>query len=183
VPGIEFESDGSVRVDEQLMTGQAGVFAGGDMASRERTVTVGVGHGKHAARCVDAWLAGEQYVHPERPGIVTADMLRPWFATDADVREQPRLADEQRASGFEEVTLGLDRTAAVYEAARCLSCGNCFECDGCYGACPESAVVKLGPGRRYRFDLEKCTGCAVCYEQCPCNAIEMIPEPAPAVEV
>ncbi|HSM30996.1 MAG TPA: 4Fe-4S binding protein, partial [Woeseiaceae bacterium] len=61
---------------------------------------------------------------------------------------------------------------------RCLSCGNCFECDGCYGACPEGAVIKLGPGRRYRFDYALCTGCAVCYEQCPCHAIEMIDEPA-----
>ena len=59
---------------------------------------------------------------------------------------------------------------------RCLSCGNCFECDGCYGACPEGAVIKLGPGRRYRFDYALCTGCAVCFEQCPCHAIEMIDE-------
>jgi Pyruvate/2-oxoacid:ferredoxin oxidoreductase delta subunit len=67
---------------------------------------------------------------------------------------------------------------AQYEARRCLSCGNCFECDGCYGACPERAVIKLGPGKRYRYDYDLCTGCAVCFEQCPCRAIEMIPEPA-----
>ena len=65
---------------------------------------------------------------------------------------------------------------AEFEARRCLSCGNCFECDGCYGACPEDAVIKLGPGNRYRFDYERCTGCATCYEQCPVHAIEMIPE-------
>ena len=41
---------------------------------------------------------------------------------------------------------------ALYEARRCLSCGNCFECDNCYGACPEDAIVKLGPGLRYRYD-------------------------------
>ncbi len=38
-------------------------------------------------------------------------------------------------------------------------------------------MIKLGPGRRYRFDYDRCTGCAVCYEQCPCYAIEMTPEP------
>jgi Pyruvate/2-oxoacid:ferredoxin oxidoreductase delta subunit len=66
-----------------------------------------------------------------------------------------------------------------------LSCGNCFECDGCYSACPERAVIKLGPGRRYEYDLNKCTGCAICYDQCPCGAITMIPEPvaAPAADV
>ena len=71
-------------------------------------------------------------------------------------------------------------TRCAHEAGRCLSCGNRFECDNCYAACPEQAIIKLGPGRRYRVDYELCTGCAVCFEQCPCHAIEMIPEPAPA---
>ena len=59
---------------------------------------------------------------------------------------------------------------------RCLSCGNCIECDGCMGACPEDAVIKLGKGLRYRFDYTKCTGCGTCYEQCPVHAIDMIAE-------
>ena len=80
---------------------------------------------------------------------------------------------------------GLDSAGARYEAQRCLSCGNCFECDGCYSACPEQAVIKLGQGRRYKYDLDKCTGCAICYDQCPCGAITMLPEPAatPAASV
>ena len=41
-----------------MMTGCPGVFAGGDMVPSERTVTVGVGHGKKAARNIDAWLRG-----------------------------------------------------------------------------------------------------------------------------
>ncbi len=64
---------------------------------------------------------------------------------------------------------GLGEREALYEAQRCLSCGNCFECDGCLGACPEHAVIKLGPGLRYRYDYDRCTGCAVCYDQCPCG--------------
>jgi Pyruvate/2-oxoacid:ferredoxin oxidoreductase delta subunit len=68
---------------------------------------------------------------------------------------------------------------AVFEARRCLSCGNCIECDGCLGACPEDAVIKLGPGRRYRFDYDRCTGCRACFEQCPVHSIEMVPEAAP----
>ena len=42
------------------MTGCPGVFAGGDMVPAERTVTVGVGHGKRAAREINAWLRGQQ---------------------------------------------------------------------------------------------------------------------------
>ena len=56
VPGVEFEPDGTVIVSASLMTGCPGVFAGGDMVPSERTVTVGVGHGKKAARHIDAWL-------------------------------------------------------------------------------------------------------------------------------
>ncbi len=49
-----------------------------------------------------------------------------------------------------------------------------LQCDGCLGACPEDAVIKLGPGNRYRFDYDRCTGCGTCYDQCPVHAIEMI---------
>ena len=45
----------------------------------------------------------------------------------------------------------------MFEARRCLSCGNCIECDGCLGACPEDAVIKIGPGLRYQFDYDRCT--------------------------
>jgi Pyruvate/2-oxoacid:ferredoxin oxidoreductase delta subunit len=85
---------------------------------------------------------------------------------------------KKRQSSFEEVVAGLSHKEALYEAKRCLSCGNCYECDGCYGACPEDAIIKLGPGKRYRYNYDLCTGCAVCFEQCPCHAIEMIPEPS-----
>ena len=44
-----------------MMTGADGVFAGGDMVPSERTVTVAVGHGKLAARNIDAWLRGSRY--------------------------------------------------------------------------------------------------------------------------
>ena len=177
VPGIEFEWDGTVIVGPNMMTGHPGLFAGGDMVPSERTVTTGVGHGKQAARHIDAWLRGEAYEAPPRNEIVTADMLRPWFATDAERRDQATIDEARRQVGFEEVKLGLSQDQAVYEAMRCLSCGNCFECDGCFGACPEDAVIKLGPGRRYRFDYDLCTGCAVCFDQCPSHAMEMIDEP------
>ena len=55
---MEFERDGTVQVSTSMMTGCPGVFAGGDMVPAERTVTVGVGHGKKAARNIDAWLRG-----------------------------------------------------------------------------------------------------------------------------
>jgi len=179
-PGVEFQADGTVVVDERMMTGCEGIFAGGDMVPSERTVTVAVGHGKKAARHIDAWLRGTRYAKPRTTAVAGFERLHVWYSTDAAQREQERLELERRLHGFDEVVEGLDAEEARYEARRCLSCGNCFECDGCYAACPERAVIKLGPGRRYRFDYARCTGCAVCYEQCPCGAIEMEPEPVEA---
>jgi NADPH-dependent glutamate synthase beta subunit-like oxidoreductase len=178
VPGIECKDDGTVVVGDNMMTGSAGIFAGGDMVPSERSVTIAVGHGKKAARHIDAYLRGAQYVKPPKHDIVGFDKLHLWFYTDATQRPQSHLDIARRKSSFEEVVGGLSQKEALYEAKRCFSCGNCYECDGCYGACPEHAVIKLGPGKRYRYDYDLCTGCAVCFEQCPCHAIEMIPEPA-----
>jgi Pyruvate/2-oxoacid:ferredoxin oxidoreductase delta subunit len=176
VPGVEFARDGTVQVSPAMMTGCPGVFAGGDMVPAERTVTVGVGHGKKAARNIDAWLRGAAPAGQAKHAGVTFGQLNLWYFGDAARREQPEAAPEQRTADFTEVVGGLSEQQAVYEAQRCLSCGNCCECDGCLGACPEDAVIKLGPGHGYRFDYDKCTGCGVCYEQCPVHSIEMIPE-------
>ncbi len=177
VPGIEFVEDGVVKVGPDMMTGHAGIFAGGDMVVGERTVTASVGHGKLAARYIDAWLRGDRYQRPIRHPLATFEMLHLPVYSDADPTPQTILPAAQRVSGFEEVVAAITEEQARYEAQRCLSCGNCFECDNCYAACPENAIIKLGPERRYRYDYAKCTGCAVCFEQCPCHAIEMIPEP------
>ena len=177
VPGIEFAEDGVVKVGPDMMTGHPGIFAGGDMVPGERTVTVSVGHGKHAARHIDAWLRGECYQQPVKHPLVTFQMLHLPVYSDADPSPQETRAAIDRVSSFEEVVAGLTETGARYEAQRCLSCGNCYECDNCYAACPEDAIIKLGPDRRYRLDYAKCTGCAACFEQCPCHAMEMIPEP------
>jgi NADPH-dependent glutamate synthase beta subunit-like oxidoreductase len=177
VPGVELERDGTVRVSPTFATGSPGLFAGGDMVPSERTVTVGVGYGKKAARAIDAWLRNDSPADRGEHELADFDKLHLWYFGDAARRVQAELPLEQRTAGFDEVVGGLSNGAAVFEAGRCLSCGNCFECDGCLGACPEDAVIKLGAGSRYRFDYDRCTGCAVCFDQCPVHAIEMVPEP------
>lgn len=173
--GVEFKKD-TVAVNDQMMTGSEGIFAGGDMVPYERAVTVAVGHGKKAARCIDAWLRGTRYEPAAKHPIVGSDKLHSWYYTQANPSKESQLSGEERKQDFREVVCGLSEEDAVHEAKRCLSCGNCYECDGCLGACPEDAIIKLGPGNRYRFDYEKCIGCGACYEQCPCGAIELIEE-------
>ena len=176
VPGVQFGRDGTVQVSPLMMTGSPGVFAGGDMVPAERTVTVGVGHGKKAARNIDAWLRGTAPVSVAKHEVVTFGDLNLWYFGDAARRQQPQVAPQERISDFGEVLGGLSEPEATYEARRCLSCGNCCECDGCLGACPEDVVIKLGVGHRYEFDYDRCTGCGACYEQCPVHSIEMVPE-------
>ncbi len=179
VPGIEFNSDGTVIVANNMMTGSEGIFAGGDMVPSERSVTTAVGHGKKAARFINGYLRGEAYQPKAKHAVVGFERLHLWYRSEAPRQEQAELPLVERAHNFDEIVKGLSAHEAQFEAQRCLSCGNCFECDGCYGSCPEDAVIKLGPGKRYRFDYTLCTGCAVCFEQCPCHAIEMMPEPLP----
>jgi NADPH-dependent glutamate synthase beta subunit-like oxidoreductase len=175
VPGLQIE-DGVVVVDARMMTGHEGIFAGGDMVPAERTVTVGVGHGKQAARNIDAWLRGSAFVHPPTPELASVDLLNVWYYADAPKTVAPQLDVIRRQSNFDEVTQGLDETNALFEARRCLSCGNCFGCDNCYGVCPDNAVLKVDEGDGYAFDLDYCKGCGICVAECPCGAIEMVPE-------
>jgi NADPH-dependent glutamate synthase beta subunit-like oxidoreductase len=175
VPGLEIR-DGVVEVGRNMMTGHAGIFAGGDMVPSERTVTVAVGHGKKAARHIDAWLRGSDYVPQPKHELATFDTLNTWYYSDAPKTVRPMLDVIRRQSTFDEVQGGLDEGNALYEARRCLSCGNCFECDNCYGVCPDNAVIKLGPGKRFEFNYDYCKGCGMCVAECPCGAIKMVPE-------
>jgi len=175
VPGLEMDN-GMVKVGPDMMTGYPGVFAGGDMVPAERTVTVAVGHGKQAARHIDAWLGGRRHAPPPRHELATFEMLNTWYYSDAPKSVAPVLDGVRRTSTFDEVHGSFDESTAGFEARRCLSCGNCFECDNCYGVCPDNAVIKLGPGKRYEFNYDYCKGCGICISECPCGAIRQVPE-------
>ena len=95
-----------------------------------------------------------------------------WYYSDAPRTHRPVLDAARRASTFDEVVQGLDESTALFEARRCLSCGNCFGCDNCYGVCPDNAVLKTGdPGQPYLIDLDYCKGCGICVHECPSGAI------------
>ena len=177
VAGVDL-TGGVVNVDAFQMTGRHGVFAGGDASgpASERTVTAAVGHGSRAAAAIDAWLAGRTLeLSPDR-APATPERLNPWYYADAPRTLRPRLEAVRRRSNFDEVVGGLTAEDALFEARRCMSCGNCFECDNCFGVCPDNAVIKLGPGLRYEFNLDYCKGCGICAKECPCGAIDMVPE-------
>ena len=125
------------------------------------------------AAAIDAYLKAIGYATDPDPLLATVDRINPWYYSDAPASVAPHLSAVRRAGTFDEVVGGLTEDTALFEARRCLSCGNCFACDNCYSVCPDDAIVKLGPGRGYLIDLDYCKGCGLCAAECPCGAIEM----------
>lgn len=174
-PGLQAQDD-ELLVDETMMTTVPGIFAGGDMVKGDKNVTVAIGHGKKAARAISAYLKGEKYVGPPKAPLASFDRLHTWYYADAPKTVRPMLDLARRTTTFDEVQHGLTEENALFEARRCMSCGNCFECDNCYGVCPDNAVIKLGPGKKFKFNYDYCKGCGICANECPCGAIDMVSE-------
>ena len=154
------------------------VFVPDDPANPgESGVIGGVNEGWRVAMST---ASNERGLSLRSPGrfLATADRLHPWYYSDAPASVREQLVAARRVSTFDEVVQGLDEDTALFEARRCLSCGNCFACDNCYGVCPDNAVIKLDEGGPYAYeiDLDFCKGCGLCAAECPCGAIEMTPE-------
>src|SRR5216110_1499442 len=105
VPGLAI-ANGVVQVGPDMMTGHPGIFAGGDMVPAERTVTVGVGHGKKAARHIDAYLRGARFEPEAKHELASFDKLNTWYYSDAPKTVSPRLDIARRRATFDEVVGG-----------------------------------------------------------------------------
>lgn len=176
IAGLELQKDAVTVNTTTFETTVPGLFAAGDMVPGDRTVTAAIGMGKHAARGVNGFLMGKPYVKPEKHEDALYEDMHPYYYSDAPKKIRPQLELARRTSTFDEVQHGLTEENAVFEARRCLSCGNCMECDNCYGVCPDNAIIKLGPGKHYEFNYTYCKGCGVCAQECPCGHIKMVPE-------
>jgi len=178
VPGVCVKDSGEIEVDGHMMTGYAGIFAGGDMIPANKTVTTAVGHGKKAARNIDAYLHGRVYAAPAKHPPAKWDRLHVSHY-DRSPRALQHEADVgQRIESFVEVVSGFDAATASAEAARCLSCGNCMECNHCQSICPGQAIEKRGAGKGYEIRQENCAACGLCASECPCGAISMVKKSA-----
>jgi NADPH-dependent glutamate synthase beta subunit-like oxidoreductase len=155
------------------------VFAIGDLATGDGTVAGAIGSGRRSAVHIHNVLSGEHVMiteHAEasrdvevwRDEVIRADAMKLHLFERQAVSEGESLEVAERRSTFDEVHLGLEDTA---EAARCLSCGVCNECDYCITYCPEGVLKRVG--HRLEFDYSYCKGCGVCVAECPRNVIFM----------
>ncbi len=112
--------------------------------------------------------------------IVGADelFLSHFPFTPRNLREEHGPGAEQVLGHFEERMKNFTEEKAVEEAARCMSCGMCFECDNCIVYCPQDAVFRVKKdasttGRYVDTDYDKCIGCHICADVCPTGYIDM----------
>jgi NADPH-dependent glutamate synthase beta subunit-like oxidoreductase len=155
------------------------LFAIGDLATRDGTVAGAIGSGRRSAVRIHNMLSGEHVCiseHAEalrdvdvwRDEVIRADALKLHLFERQPASEGDSLGMTERRSTFDEVHMGLEDAS---EAARCLSCGVCNECDLCCTYCPEGVLKRVG--HRLEFDYAYCKGCGVCMAECPRNVIFM----------
>ncbi len=149
------------------------IFAAGDLVPGERTVTAAIASGRRAAWAIDRRLRGDQLANERPPPAPTA---RPAPLPSPALPRKPRQSAphrplQARRSGFGEVVGVMDEAAARAEAERCLLCGRCGLCRSCIDllGCPGFELAADG---RIAIETTLCTGCGVCAEVCPNDAIE-----------
>lgn len=203
-PGSKLELDrwGNVRVGEDGMTSQKGLFAAGDYVHGASTVVEAVGHGRQIARRLDAWLMGKER---RRRVVRIVPIEKPLrerafdFIPRQDMPTAP-LAERMR-DGSREVECGMDEKTAFEEAKRCYLCNlryqidvdRCIFCRACIEVAPRNCIklvrgVEIGEDGAYGklletkewnqvgaiwIDNNECIRCGACYVACPVQCISI----------
>lgn len=183
----------------------AKIFAGGDLIDIAHTVVHAVASGKQAAIAMDchrngsdiektfekirigdgpaisfAAYKGWKPVNPvsqnPRRVLRSDNMIYDYF--NKKQREYPPVQDAAvRKGSFGTYRSAYDAAAVNREAARCMHCGRCTECDNCLIFCPDMSVLVKGKEQfGYSIDYDYCKGCGICFTECPRQAISMIEE-------
>jgi 2-oxoacid:acceptor oxidoreductase delta subunit (pyruvate/2-ketoisovalerate family) len=149
---------------------ETNVFAAGDLATGDGTVTHAIGSGRRAATLALRAL-GEDVEVFERPdralAVPITDIRLDHFARTLPAKDRILPAGE-RTRSFAEANLGLEN---AFEAHRCFSCGHCTRCDTCLVYCPEGIIRR--DSNTYEVDYTYCKGCGICVTECPRKAMEM----------
>ena len=203
--------DQELRVDALgIATGR--IFAGGDIIGAPHTVVHGIATGKRAAIAVDCHRKGVPFSEiirritiGEGPGI-SFSAYKGWEPLNAVSRnlksvvrpeqvvydyferapgiQSGGISAAERRKNFSPYEETLTAVQAEKEAARCMHCGRCTECDNCLILCPDVSVLVKGEGTfGYVFDYDYCKGCGICFTECPRHAISLVDEETPIESV
>ena len=174
-----------VTTDEFGRTNVPGIFAGGDAATGEGTVSHAIGSGRKTALAIEAYLKDETITEAElnppslqnvSPQVVTFDQLNIDYFDNREPVPIRGTAPDNRKGNFEEIHGTLSEKQALYESQRCMSCGSCPECDNCLIFCPDAAVKHVeNQSSKYLIDMKHCKGCGLCVSECPRYCMELHP--------
>jgi Pyruvate/2-oxoacid:ferredoxin oxidoreductase delta subunit len=130
-------------------------------------ITPAIAQGRRAAEDIDAALQGKPHEQKVTPAVIKADRMRLEWYPSAQRHEEMPVAESGAIAATE-----LSPEDAIAEAARCMSCGMCMDCETCWMYCSNNCFVKLPKGEHYKIRLDLCNGCGKCIEACPCGFIE-----------
>ena len=153
------------------------IWAGGDDRG-PGIASQAIAQGRLAAEAAHAELRGEQYrcELPERKAVSTAAVKADYYHDQQRGCRLRRPEDEWLSHPELEIDRTMSREQARLEAARCMSCGLCFDCQQCFMYCNAGGFARVAeprPGNYFALDLEACEGCSKCIEVCPCGYLEV----------
>ncbi len=164
----------TVATDFGRVTEDSKIWSGGDITRQLGLVTEAVGDGRVAAEDIDRFLMGVEYKKPEEMPIILAAAMNFGHYETLERNEITERPGSERIADFEEYVTPFSQEALLAEAKRCMSCGQCFDCENCWKFCGDGAVDKLPKGQHFQFNWDKCIGCSKCAEECPCGLIDMV---------
>ncbi|MCG8335851.1 MAG: FAD-dependent oxidoreductase [Proteobacteria bacterium] len=164
----------TVATDFGRVTEDSKIWSGGDITRQLGLVTEAVGDGRVAAEDIDRFLMGVEYKKPEEMPIILAAAMNFGHYETLERNEITERPGSERIADFDEYVTPFSQEALLAEAKRCMSCGQCFDCENCWKFCGDGAVDKLPKGQHFQFNWDKCIGCSKCAEECPCGLIDMV---------
>lgn len=164
----------TVATDFGRVSEDSKIWSGGDITRQLGLVTEAVGDGRLAAEDIDRYLMGIEYKKPEEMKVIYSSSMALGHYDSLERNSISEKPGSERISNFEEYIFPFDVETLQAEAKRCMSCGQCFDCENCWRFCGDGAVNKLPKGQHFEFNWDKCIGCGKCAEECPCGLIDMV---------
>jgi NADPH-dependent glutamate synthase beta subunit-like oxidoreductase len=152
------------------------IWAGGDDRG-PGVASQAIAQGRLAAEAAHAELRGEPPPRkaPGSDARRTLQVKTDYYREQQRERSPRRPPEEWLCDPELEIDYTMGYEQARREAARCMSCGLCFDCQQCFMYCNASGFARIEetrPGHYFALALDACEGCGKCIEVCPCGYLE-----------